>query len=106
MIQYFAPRAAAALQLVTTGTREVLTAAQTGLEITPNPAGEWVQLASHPDYPMLALQLFDISGRLIRSYNQLDSNRYKIQRNGLPTGTYIARIRFVAGFASQKIIYR
>ena len=106
MLNYFAPRAAAAFQLVATGTRTILTAGQTGLQVTPNPGSDRLLIESAPEYPIRSLQLFDFGGRLVRNYREIRSSRHEILRHELPAGTYFARIEFAEGFTAQKIIFK
>ena len=106
MLNYFAPRAAAAFELVATSTRELLTAGQVGLQVAPNPAGERLLISSHPDHPMRSLEIFDVNGHLVRQVTGLHTDQLEVARNGLPAGIYIARLTFLNGIVSQRMVFR
>ncbi len=105
IIGYFAPRAYAALNL-TSSTNELVPANSVGLKAFPNPAGQEVLLQTDAKYPMQDIQLFDMNGRLVQMYRNVQNNLHYIRRDNLPDGVYLARIRLEQGIVTQKIIFR
>lgn len=107
IINYFAPRACNALGLgcAVTSVVDVLDAKSVELKMAPNPASEAVYFQTATAYPILDLQLFDLSGKLIRSNANLKDNSYILHRNGLPPGIYFAKLRFEQGIVTQKLIF-
>ncbi|MCB0706172.1 MAG: T9SS type A sorting domain-containing protein [Saprospiraceae bacterium] len=108
---YFLPRACLALDLgcdisAFVSTQEVLTAAQVNLEMRPNPATQEVYLESGQDSPMLDVMVYDLSGRLLQSHMNQHTNEFILDRNNLPTGMYLVKIRFEKGMITQKLIYK
>lgn len=116
IMTYYAPRACAALRLgdccealgfdCATSVEELLAAGDVGLFVAPNPAGEEVFFQSRPESPMLDLQLFDFSGRLVQTHNNVKDHVFLLQRGSLPPGMYVAKVRFKEGVSSQKLIFR
>jgi hypothetical protein len=108
---YFLPRACLALDLgcdldAFTSTQEVLTADVVNLTLAPNPANQEVLLQSDADAPMLDVMLFDMSGRLLQSHMNVHTDYFLLQRDNIPTGMYLLRVRFEEGMVTQKLIYR
>lgn len=102
---YFAPRAFAALDLIAYTSTERVNAEEVGLMIAPNPADDQFILRSAADRPMLEVVLYDMEGRVMQRHN-LRNNYYYIHRQDLPSGMYVARIRFEEGVVAKKILFR
>jgi hypothetical protein len=105
---YFYPRAYITLDLaaLVSSTDEVISANEVQLTLAPNPASADVILSSAEVSPMREVQLFDLNGRLLRSYSNIDNNYYYINRGDLPSGTYIVRVAFDEGIASKKLMLK
>ena len=109
IIAHYAPRACQALQLsecAIVKTEELADDSLLGLTVAPNPATERVFIQTNTGYPMEAIQLFDINGRYLRAYNNIDNNQYEIQRGDLPPGTYLVKVKFKEGISVRKVIFR
>lgn len=110
MIQYFAPRACAVLGLSNdcqlNSSVKNLNAAEVGILASPNPADESFTLQSNVNFTMQHIELVDISGRTMRTYRDVNTSQFQVQRAGLAPGLYFARITFKEGIATQKIILR
>ncbi len=102
---YFAPRAYAALNLVSS-TQELVAGEQVKLQAYPNPAGQELMIQSAPEHPMQDILLFDMNGRQVQTHLGVKNNQYRIRRGDLPDGVYIARIRFEHGIVAHKIMFR
>lgn len=107
---YFAPRACLALDLgcdlsALVSTKEVITSASVGLQLAPNPAADLVNLTSNADKPMLDVMIYDLNGRLMDSYLNIQQSNLTILRDALPTGMYIARVRFEEGMAVERFVF-
>lgn len=102
---YFAPRAYAALNLVSS-TQEIVKGEEVSMRAFPNPAGQELMLQSAPEYPMLDILLFDMNGRMVQNHNGVRNHQHRIQRGDLPNGVYVAKIRFEHGIVSQKVMFR
>jgi acetyl esterase/lipase len=107
ILRFFAPRACAALGLgcATTSVTDILDAKSVDLVMAPNPASEAVYFQTSSAFPILDLQLFDVSGKLVRSNVNLKDNSYTLYRNGLPGGVYFVKLRFEKGIVTQKLIF-
>ncbi len=105
IINYFAPRAFLALNLMATSTNEVLTAAEVGFEMGPNPMKEYMTINTAPDQPMLDIAVYNMSGKLMKGAMGVNNNQYILQRTPHMTpGMYILQVRFKDGFVSKKIM--
>ena len=104
---YFAPRACAVLDLPcsTVSTEPIVERTEVQLLVAPNPAHEYVRFTSQAGKQILDIQLFDINGRLIQNHNGINQTQFDLQRNGLTTGMYIAKVRFEDGITSERIMF-
>ncbi len=108
VMNFFAPRACLALNLgcnlenyvniVETQLPEVK------LMVAPNPMTEQVRFESLSGSPIRAIEIFDLSGRLLRFYSDLDQAQFIMQRNNLASGIYLARLTFDEGIAVRKVV--
>jgi hypothetical protein len=105
LVGLFAPRAYVALTGCTNNVGELINASVVGLTLAPNPAGEYINFQAE-NAEILDLQLFDINGRMVRSIQSIDSNTYQLNRNNIPPGIYIAKIRFDEGVIAQKVVFK
>jgi len=102
---YFAPRAFAALDLLEYTNTEEINENDAAFAITPNPATDQIILRSSPAKPMQAIELYDINGRLVKSFSGVDNNYFYMQREQLPNGVYVAKVRFKEGILAKKVIF-
>ena len=65
------------------------------VQVSPNPTAALWQITS-PEARIEALELFDLSGRLVFN-TKPNTNTYEIDARQLPTGTYIVRITTAEG---------
>lgn len=111
IIGYFAPRACLALDLGCnmfgySATNDRLDAAQVGLEISPNPASEFVRFKTASEFPIQHIYVYDVNGRLVKAHTNIKQDVFNMQRNSLAQGTYFARVMFENGFVTQQIMFR
>ncbi len=110
VIGYFAPRAYAALDLAnadttTTSLSYFISDAEVGLQMAPNPAQDFVNFQTNIDFPIRDLQLYNLNGALVRSYTNVKQSNFRLERDGLPQGLYVAKLRFDKGILTKKIIF-
>ncbi len=108
IMQIVLPRACIALNLpckgLVTGTEELLQSSTTKLFASPNPARTAITFESEVFNPMQAIQLFDMSGRQVMQV-KVNSHNYTLQRNGLPAGMYVAKVKFEGGILTKKVVF-
>lgn len=75
------------------------------MTIVPNPAIDEAILSVPEGLPFQSLQLFDASGRLVRSIQQMSSSTYALDRAGLPSGVYVVKACFEKGVLAQKLVF-
>lgn len=110
IIGYFAPRGYIALSPKSAcppvGTNDhLLRDNSVQMTIVPNPAIGQTIISVPEGLPLLGLDLFDASGRLVRSVQHLGSSTYTLERAGLPRGVYIVKAYFENGVLAQKLVF-
>ncbi|MEL7021276.1 MAG: T9SS type A sorting domain-containing protein, partial [Bacteroidota bacterium] len=105
---YTAPRACIALGLgcnMVSSVEEVQEAADFGVQVAPNPTTGAFIVQSNYENPMLDIQLFDLSGRMVQRIAGIQQSTVRVERNSLARGVYIAKIRFEEGIVTQKVAF-
>jgi hypothetical protein len=106
IMAYTGVRACVALNLgCTFQDVKTLNPAQVDLKLAPNPASDYVAINTDAAYPIRNIQVFDMSGRMVDSYFNLNSNSFTLNRNALSSGMYFLRLRFDDGIAVQKLVF-
>ena len=107
IVTYFAPRACVALGLncpgVTSGTKDLLSEGQ--VQIVPNPAQSMMTFRADADHLIQSVELFDISGRSVRSVFNINQPSFEMQRGNIVTGMYVAKIRFRDGIVARRVVF-
>ena len=85
-------------------TEDLIPAVEVGLEVSPNPATDWIRFESNPDQPMQGITLFNVQGMMIKNISNLNSSQEILQRGDLKSGLYVAYVRFKEGVSSKKIL--
>jgi hypothetical protein len=108
MMGYFAPRACAVLDLPcsTVSTGSILESATVQLMVAPNPALESVRFTAQSGEEILSIELYDINGRLVQNHTSINNTQFDLNRNGIVSGLYVARVRFEDGVVAQKIMFQ
>jgi hypothetical protein len=75
-------------------------------EVKPVPANEYITLSSKIEFPMLEAYIFDVSGKVVRSYTKVDHNELTIERDNLPGGTYFVKVKFKEGWLSKQVMFK
>ncbi|MCH7658191.1 MAG: T9SS type A sorting domain-containing protein [Bacteroidetes bacterium] len=104
---YFCPRAVKALGLDTTwlsvtGKINILET----LSIFPNPATSSVYVESNSQYPIFSIELYNIMGQLVRKASDINSVRYRFERNNLPSGIYLMKVQLMNKSVTKRIIFK
>ncbi len=75
------------------------------IQFEPNPFKKNTRLKlNNPSAKTYDLEILDLSGKSIRSYQNLQTDNFKIERDGLAAGVYLYRVIFEEGTASGRII--
>ncbi len=110
IMAHFIPRACQGLQLesclITVGTEDLVDAQTIGFKVFPNPAGSYVNLETAAGHPMEEVHLFDMEGRLLRVFPNVNSTTYRLERGSLPVGHYLARVRLDGGVSVQRVVFQ
>ena len=79
---------------------------EVGLVIAPNPATTQMTINTKTNYPIEAVYVYDLDGRLVKADVDRNTNSYILKRHNLPSGNYVAQFRFKEGYVSQKIVFQ
>lgn len=104
IMNYYFPRAFNCLNL-TTSVEELAAPGAFGLQAMPIPATNQVRIQVNADLRMDAIQLFDINGRLLKQVTNINVDQYDLQRENLPNGIYIAKVRIGNQIATQRLVF-
>lgn len=103
-----APRACIGLDLpcrsLVASTNEV-TDAQVNLRLAPNPATAEINITVADDKPVKSYAIYDISGRMLRNMNDVNSSFVSVRRENLQDGMYLIQLRFEEGVLTKKVIF-
>jgi hypothetical protein len=99
---YMVPRIVAALDLAT-GINEA-PEAKVNLEIFPNPSSDFVSIYAEGEM-IDHIELFDLTGKRVK-VEQVNNDRFIMQRGGLENGMYILNLWFDGKRASSKVIFK
>jgi hypothetical protein len=106
---FILPRACVALNLpcsnLVSNTEELLKESTTKLLASPNPSQSIITFESDIYNPIQAIEVFDLSGRSVKYVPKVNTHIYQLHRGNLPTGMYIAKVKFAGGILSKKIIF-
>ncbi len=107
IIRFYAPRACFALGLQNCvdqilGSKEPL-AKNIEVLAAPNPATDEVRLSSSEE--ILAIQVIDKIGRLVRNVNSVNNTTYTLRRDGLQAGLYVVKLSFKEGFVTKMVSF-
>ncbi|PHI21674.1 hypothetical protein CEQ90_02365 [Lewinellaceae bacterium SD302] len=104
MLAHFLPRAWYGLNLEElVNTEELVQADAIGLTVAPNPASEYF-LVNTENERILEASLFDINGREVATFGNVNNTSLRVDRNNLPNGQYILRVRVEQGIVTQKVM--
>jgi polyhydroxybutyrate depolymerase len=77
------------------------------LSIYPNPARSFLTVEIKSSIPeIFDFQIFDMSGRKVNEVLNISDPRFIVDCHDLPSGMYIAGIRYKSGLMHQKLIIR
>ncbi len=74
------------------------------LTIFPNPTSTEINFSTQGSTTIKSVELFDVTGRMVKQIVGLNTQKYTIQREGLSNGLYITKIQLNNGSVSKKII--
>ena len=76
------------------------------LEVYPNPSNDKIKVTFENSAAAYSIQITDISGRIVRSYNTNNQSEINIEKGDLNTGMYLMKVSNTEGQSSlQKIMF-
>ncbi len=105
IVGYATPLACRALNLCCLVGTEDLVKSNIELNIAPNPASNEVTLTVPSEFLMQGVELFDASGRLVRSMYGINHSSAILDRGNLPRGIYTAKVYFAEGVMARMIVF-
>ena len=107
IMEFFAPRACRALGLdcpgVSVSTDELIRDGSI-VSVMPNPTKTDINFMAKNENLILAVELIDLSGRTIRTFQGVNASLFTIRRDGMAPGVYFAKIAFREGIITKKVI--
>ena len=105
IIGYYAPRACVALGLgCNFSSTNELNVVELGLSVSPVPSADAVTFSTEKE-PIRSIYIYDLNGRLVKAHTNIDNNVFRMERNSLVNGLYIAELQFDQGFAKRRIVF-
>jgi Secretion system C-terminal sorting domain len=105
IMSYVIPRACVALELEcvgVTGTEEPLLDASV-ITIAPNPASNFVTLASRDNQIIQQVELYNMEGRLMAAQYDVNAPQTDLEVNRQTPGMYIVKIYTAEGIVAKKL---
>lgn len=99
IVEYITPRLFRAMD-ISTGIEEI----EVALELFPNPATDLISVYADGN-KIDHIELYDIKGRRVMT-DQVNSDRYNLQRGGLESGVYILNLWFDGKRSTSKVIFK
>ena len=78
---------------------------EVNLLAAPNPSVDEIQISVAPEYTIQAMELYDVGGRLMRTYFDVNNHQHTVYRNELSAGIYYLRVRLEEGVVFQKLLF-
>jgi hypothetical protein len=103
LMDYMTPRLILAMDLTLTGTNDGLKK-DLNFVTFPNPAGDFLRMKANE--PFRAVELFDLSGRLVYQQQKVNHNDLRINTSALAPGLYTARVKFDRGVVTDKFVVK
>jgi hypothetical protein len=75
------------------------------LNIYPNPATSKVHFISETGSQIQSIELFNLSGQLLRQFINIGHSAFHMNRHDLSSGMYIVRLKFKEGTAIKKVVF-
>ena len=75
-----------------------------GIKLYPNPSTKNNQTFIQCDYPIDAIELFDLNGKLLYKTNNINNNKYSLITQDLEKGVYIIKIHSRKLFTAKLIV--
>ena len=105
MMAYFIPRAYIGMNLGDlVSTNDLIANEAIDFKVVPNPASDQFQVETATEFPIRAITVFDINGRVAATYRGINQNRFTVPRNNLPRGTYLVQLQLDEGVTVRKVI--
>ncbi|MCB0637374.1 MAG: T9SS type A sorting domain-containing protein [Lewinella sp.] len=108
IMNYFYPRGCQGLQLpcAVVNTQDLVEPELVQLSAAPNPAVDQIFVSCREDKLMQQIEVYGYNGQLMRTFHNVNTNQFTLQRGNLPPGTYLIKAIFEEGIAVEKVIFR
>ncbi len=105
VIAHFIPRAYIGLDLANpTSVEELVSAAAIGMQLSPNPARDYLLVETEADSPIIEAAMYDINGRQVAVFKGVNNSSLRINSSQYPKGYYVLKVRVPQGVSSQKVM--
>ena len=104
---YLTPRLIIALEIDSTGVGVDNLIDESNVSVFPNPSNNrmMIEYVGNDAKPITDITLMDISGRTVRSFQNVNATQFEIQKEDLSSGLYLLQIKVGDRFANKKIVF-
>jgi Lysyl oxidase/Secretion system C-terminal sorting domain len=76
-----------------------------GVKVTPNPFHDQTLVEFNQPHGVTQLSLLDLSGKVVRTYENIQKGRVVIYRDNLPSGMYLLNLEGEQNYAAKVVIF-
>lgn len=107
IIGYLAPRLCIAMDIPAQHDAIEVSLEEQNIHIYPNPSQADIEIeyTGVETKSIQSIQVMDISGRMVRSYANINRNRWRVERGNLLPGIYLVQIRVGDQFINKKVVF-
>ncbi len=111
VVNFFIPRAVVALDLPVDGLEFWAVGLEeiegnTNISFYPNPAHTNILIGSENQEIIQTIEIYDIKGRLLTTYTDIQQPQYIFSREGMNNGTYLLKVFTNQGISTHKLLLK
>ncbi len=105
VMAHFIPRAYIGLDLANpTAVEELVAATAIGMQVSPNPARDYLLVETAIESPIQEAAMYDMNGRQVAVFKGINNNSFRINSSLYAKGFYLLKVRVPQGVTSQKVM--
>ncbi len=107
ILAYVLPRLYTTLDLTAiSGTHDLIKPGDVQILTYPNPASNYVFIATPKDYQIRSIGVYDLKGALVESRSGINNNYYELPIRNLAPGQYVLKFQFDQGITAKQIVVK
>jgi hypothetical protein len=92
------------MQVRTSTTSDVQNLTQSQVNIYPNPFSSQITVATEAGHLLQSIEITDLAGRRLYVREKLQSARFEVQTDYLPSGFYLVRAKTAQGTVVKRLV--